>query len=474
MKRRINVWTNIDWLTVIVYVILVFLGWINIYSAVYNEEHQSIFDFSQRYGKQLIWIAAAFVIAILIMIIDSNFYSFFAYFLHFAVFTLLVVVTLFGTEIHGSRAWLEFGNVRFQPAEFAKITTALALARYLSSHDITLTRLKTYLWLALIILLPMAIILLQNDTGSALVFTAYVLVLYRQGLSLGVLLFGVYVIALFILALMLEKLFMIFGTIGLAFIVLWVLNKRFRHVWISAGILLVTGGLFYGVNYVFQLNVPMYYVILGALAFSSIIYIILAYWYKVPRVLLLLLLLFGSIGVTYSVDHVFNNFLEPHQQTRINQLLGLESDPLGAGYNVNQSKIAIGSGRLTGKGFLNGTQTKFDFVPEQSTDFIFCTIGEEWGFIGSFVMISLFIILLLRLLFLAERQRSTFSRIYGYGVISVLFFHFVINIGMTIGLVPVIGIPLPLISYGGSSLWAFTILLFIFIRLDVSRLKVLR
>src|SRR6056297_99489 len=474
MKRRINVWTNIDWLTVVLYVILVFLGWINIYSAVYNEEHQSILDFSQRYGKQLLWISAASLIAILIMIIDSNFYSFFAYFLHFAVLFLLVVVTLFGTEIHGSRAWLEFGNVRFQPAEFAKITTALALARYLSSHDITLNRLKIYLWLAVIILLPMAIILLQNDTGTALVFTAFVLVLYRQGLSLGVLLFGVYVIALFILTLILDKLFVMFGTLGLALIVLWILNKRFKYVWVSAGILLISGGLFYGANYAFHLNVPLYFVILGSLVFSSIFYIILAYWYKVPRVLLLLLLLFGSIGVTYSVDHVFSNFLRPHQQTRINQLLGLESDPLGAGYNVNQSKIAIGSGGLTGKGFLNGTQTKYDFVPEQSTDFIFCTIGEEWGFVGSFVMISLFIILLLRLLFLAERQRSTFSRIYGYGVISVLFFHFVINIGMTIGLVPVIGIPLPFISYGGSSLWAFTILLFIFIRLDASRLEVLR
>jgi len=474
MKRRINVWLNIDWLTVILYVLLVFLGWINIYSAVYNEEHQSILDFSQRYGKQLIWISAAFVIAILILIIDSNFYSFFAYFLHFVVLLLLVVVTLFGTEIHGSRAWLEFGNVRFQPAEFAKITTALALARYLSSHNITLNRMKTYLRLVLIILVPMAIILLQNDTGSALVFTAFILVLYRQGLSLGVLLFGVYVIALFIFALILGKLFVIFATIGLALIVLWILNKRFKYVWVAAGILLISGGLFYGINYVFQLNVSMYYVILGALVFSSIFYIILAYWYKVPRVMLLLVLLFGSIGVAYSVDHVFNNFLESHQQKRINQLLGLESDPLGAGYNINQSKIAIGSGRLTGKGFLNGTQTKFDFVPEQSTDFIFCTIGEEWGFIGSFVLISLFIMLLLRLLFLAERQRSAFSRIYGYGVISVLFFHFVINIGMTIGLVPVIGIPLPFISYGGSSLWAFTILLFVFIRLDVSRLKVLQ
>ncbi len=474
MKRRINVWTNIDWLTVVLYLILVFLGWINIYSAVYNEEHQSIFDFTQRYGKQMIWIVAAFVIAIFIMIIDSNFYSFFAYFLHFVILFLLIFVTLFGTEIHGSRAWLEFGNVRFQPAEFAKITTALALARYLSSQNVSLKSFRTYLWVATIVLLPATIILLQNDAGSALVFFAFVLVLYRQGLSFGVLLFGFYVIALFVLALVLEKLFVIFGTIGLALIVLWILNKRFKYVMVSALILAGSGGLFYGIDHFFHLNVPMYFIILGALVFSSIFYLIMAYWYKIPKVALLLLLLFGSIGLTYSVDHVFNNFLGSHQQKRINQLLGLSSDPLGAGYNVNQSKIAIGSGQLTGKGFLNGTQTKYNFVPEQSTDFIFCTIGEEWGFIGSFVLIGLFIALMLRLLFLAERQRSTFSRIYGYGVLSVLFFHFVINIGMTIGLVPVIGIPLPFISYGGSSLWAFTIMLFIFIRLDVSRLKVLR
>ena len=474
MKRRINVWSNIDWLTVVLYLMLVLIGWINIYSAVYNEEHHSIFDFSQRYGKQMIWIVASFVIAILIMIIDSNFYSFFAYFLYFALIFLLVMVTLVGKEIHGSRAWLEFGPVRFQPAEFAKITTALALGRYLSSHNVKLNTFKAYSRVALIILTPMAIILLQNDTGSALVFAAFVLVLYRQGLSLGVLLLGLYVIALFVSALILEKLFLIFGAIGVTLMVLWVLNKRFRYVLVAAGILLVTGGLFYGINDVFDLDISVYYLILGALVVSSIFYIILSYWYKVPRVMLLLMLVFGSIGVTYSVDHVFNNFLESHQQKRINQLLGLESDPLGAGYNVNQSKIAIGSGRLTGKGFLNGTQTKFDFVPEQSTDFIFCTIGEEWGFVGSFVLIALFIMLMMRLVFLAERQRSAFSRIYGYGVVSVLFFHFVINIGMTIGLVPVIGIPLPFISYGGSSLWAFTILLFIFIRLDVSRLKVLR
>lgn len=474
MKRRINIWSNIDWFTIFLYLLLVIIGWLNIYSAVYNEEHQSIIDLSQRYGKQMLWIFAAFFIAFLVIVMDSNFYSFFSYFLYFVIAFLLIAVTLFGQEIHGTRAWFEIGNVRFQPAEFAKITTSLALARYLSSYNVELNRFKSYLTVALIILLPAALILLQGDTGSALVFAAFLLVLYRQGLSLSVLLLGVYLIVLFILALILEKLTIIFGSIGIAFILLWILSKNFKYVFVSALVLGVAGGLFYGADHYFQLNVPIYFIILGALVFSSLFYFIISYWYKIPRFFLVLLFVFGSIGVTYSVDHVFNNFLQTHQQRRINQLLGLESDPLGAGYNVNQSKIAIGSGGLTGKGFLNGTQTKFDFVPEQSTDFIFCTIGEEWGFVGSFVMIVLFVMLLLRLIFLAERQKSVFSRIYGYGVISVIFFHFLVNIGMTIGLVPVIGIPLPFISYGGSSLWAFTILLFIFLRLDVSRLKELR
>jgi rod shape determining protein RodA len=474
MRRRINVLNNIDWFTVLLYLVLVIIGWLNIYSAVYNEEHQSIFDLSQRYGKQMIWIFAAFFIAFLIMVIDSNFYSFFSYFLHFVILFLLIAVIIFGEEIHGARAWFEIGNVRFQPAEFAKITTSLALARYLSSFNVALNRFKSYFMVALIILMPAGIILLQGDTGSALVFASFIFVLYRQGLSLSVLLLGVYFIALFILALVLKKVTIIFGSIGLALILLWIVSKRFKYVIVSAVVLLFSGGALYGADYFFQLNIPIYYIILGSLVFSTLFYLILSYWYRISRLYMVILFAFGSIGLTYSVDHVFNNFLESHQQKRINQLLGLESDPLGAGYNVNQSKIAIGSGGITGKGFLNGTQTKFDFVPEQSTDFIFCTIGEEWGFIGSFAMISLYVILLLRLLYLAERQKSVFSRIYGYGVISVFFFHFFVNIGMTIGLVPVIGIPLPFISYGGSSLWAFTILLFIFLRLDVSRLKELR
>lgn len=471
MKRRISLWKNIDWFTIFLYLLLVIIGWLNIYSVLYTEEHQSLLDLTQRYGKQMLWIFAALMIAFFVIVTDSNFYSFFSYFLHFLVLFLLIAVILIGEEIHGTRAWFEIGNVRLQPSEFAKVTTSLALARYLSSYNVELNRFKSYLTIALIILIPASLILIQGDTGSALVFGAFILVLYRQGLSLGVLLLGIYVIALFVLALILEKLTIIFGSIVIAIILLWILTKKFKYFLLAVFVLGAAGGIFFGVDYYFQLNVPLYFIILGALVFSSLFYLVISFWYKIPRFFLVLIFVLGSISVTYSVDYVFNNFLRSHQQTRINQLLGLESDPLGAGYNVNQSKIAIGSGGLMGKGFLNGTQTKYDFVPEQSTDFIFCTIGEEWGFVGTFVMIVLFVILLLRLVFLAERQKSVFSRTYGYGVISVIFFHFLVNIGMTIGLVPVIGIPLPFISYGGSSLWAFTILLFIFLRLDVSRLK---
>ncbi len=474
MQRRVNIWSSIDWLTVAIYLVLVFVGWINIYAAVYNEDHHSIFDFSQRYGKQLIWIAAALLIAFTIFVIDINFYSYFAYFVYGLMILLLIAVLIFGKEVHGAKSWFEIGSFRIQPAEFAKVATALVLARYLSSYNVQINTLKSYLRVAAIILIPSLLILLQNDTGSALVYFVFILVLYREGISESILLLGLFVIILFVLALVLEKLIIILLSIAIVFIIFWFLNRRLKNVGIGIGILFLTSVVLYGVNEVLSKGLSYYYIILGALGISGLVYIILAIRYKIKNIALLLIFLIGSVLLTYSVDYVFNNFLEPHQQKRINVVLGLESDPYGVEYNVNQSKIAIGSGGLYGKGFLRGTQTKFDFVPEQSTDFIFCTIGEEWGFIGTFFVVSLFVFFLYRLIGIAERQRSAFSRIYGYGVVSVLFFHIVINIGMTIGLVPVIGIPLPFFSYGGSSLWAFTILLFIFLRLDASRLELLK
>lgn len=450
------------------------MGWVNIYAAVYNEDHQSIFDFSMRYGKQLIWISAAIVIAFIVLIIDINFYTYFAYLIYGVMIFLLIAVLVFGKEVHGAKSWFEFGSFRIQPAEFAKIATALAIARYLSSFNVQINTLKSYVRLAAIILAPSLLIFLQNDTGSAIVYLVFILVLYREGISESILILGLFLVILSVLALVLPKLTIILLSIGVIFLIFQFLNRSFKSTSLAVLILIFTSALVWGINEIISLALSYYFIVLISLGISAIVYMIIAIRNKIKNVLLLLIFLFGSIVYTFSVDYVFNNFLDQYQRNRINVTLGLASDPYGIEYNVNQSKIAIGSGGLTGKGFLRGTQTKFDFVPEQSTDFIFCTIGEEWGFVGTFFVIALFIFFLYRLVGLAERQRSSFSRIYGYGVVSVLFFHFIINIGMTIGLVPVIGIPLPFFSYGGSSLWAFTIMVFIFLRLDASRLELLR
>ena len=416
MTRQRNIYGKVDWLTVWLYIILVLLGWISVYSSVYDESHSSILDISQRYGKQMIWIIAAGVIAFAIMLIDAKVFNAFAYIIYGVSILILLAVLIIGTEISGSKSWFQIGGIAIQPAEFAKFATCLALARYLSSYATDFNVPRTKIVSLFIIFTPAALILLQNDTGSAVVYVALILVLYREGLSGYFLISGVIIVVLFIMTLLINQYIMTIILTVLA-VLLYYYNRLLRKRW----------------------------------------------W-------ILVMIWMASVGVVFTVDYVFDNFLEEHQKTRINVLLGIESDPRGAGYNVNQSKIAIGSGGLIGKGFLQGTQTKYNFVPEQSTDFIFCTVGEEWGFAGSTIVVGLFVFLLYRLVKMAERQRSDFSRIYGYGVVSILFFHFFVNIGMTIGLVPVIGIPLPFFSYGGSSLWAFTILLFIFIKLDANRL----
>ncbi len=424
---------NIDWVTVGLYFLLVLAGWLNIYAAVYNEDFQSIFDTSQRYGKQLLWIGTASLIATVILLIDERFFSTFGYLIYGIIILLLVAVIFTGAVTKGATSWFAIGGFKIQPSEFSKFATNLALAKYLSTLNIKMTDLKTKITAAFIIGLPAVLILLQNDTGSALVYGAFILVLYREGLSGNFLVIGVVTAFLFVMTLIFqaEMYTLPFGiSIGGATMLMLV-------------ILLLLSAVYY---------------------FNR----------KKKRIILFLTVVFITcVGLIKSVDYVFANVLEPHQSKRINVMLGLESDPQGAGYNVNQSLIAIGSGGFSGKGYLQGTQTKYDFVPEQSTDFIFCTIGEEWGFLGSFFVIALFMVLLLRILFLCARQRSAFARIYGYGVAAILFFHFTINIGMTIGLAPVIGIPLPFFSYGGSSLWAFTILLFVFVKMDADRLDVL-
>ncbi len=470
MTKRNNIWVNTDWVIVILYLVLIFMGWLNIYAAVYDVGHQSIFDASQRYGKQLIWIGAALGIALLIMAIETNFYVFLSYILYGIMLGLLLLVLVFGKEVNGARSWFAIGGIRIQPAEFAKFATGLAMARYMSSFGFSMKKIKSLVGLLTIIFLPAALILLENDTGSALVYCSFILVLYREGLS-GIFLFiGTLIILLFILTLVVSGLTLNLLLIGITVFMLLVFNPKISHFFRVVALFASGVMLALLIRTLFPVNIALSETIITGALLGAIASFVYALRKRIRNYTTIMLFFIASVLFTISVNYTFNHILEPHQQVRINELLGIESNPHGAGYHVNQSKIAIGSGGLFGKGYLKGTQTKFNFVPEQSTDFIFCTVGEEWGFFGTVTVILLFLAFLIRLIWLAERQRSLFSRIYGYAVAVILFFHFVVNIGMTIGLMPVIGIPLPFFSYGGSSLWSFTILLFIFIRLDSSRM----
>jgi rod shape determining protein RodA len=471
MPRRNNILANIDWVTVLLYLLMIFLGWFNIYAALYTDEQSSIFDMSQQYGKQLMWIGAAAVLALTIMLLEVNFYVFFSYILFGILMLLLLLVPFIGKEINGARSWFQLGPVGFQPSEFAKFATALALARYMSSYGFKLQKVKSLITIAAIIFGPVVLILLQNDTGSALVYFSFVLVLYREGLSGVVLFFGTLIAILFVLALVLSNLTLTIVLLVMLLIMYLIFISKLKQFINTLIIYIGSVALFMFVGLVLKPELDISYFIMAGSVLASLIVVYKSVKQKIPNYTRIAVIFIASILFTISVDYGFENLLEPHHQVRINELLGIESNPHGAGYHVNQSKIAIGSGGVWGKGYLNGTQTKYDFVPEQSTDFIFCTVGEEWGFAGTFTIIVLFLFLFVRLVWLAERQRSTFSRIYGYSVAVILFFHFMVNIGMTIGLMPVIGIPLPFFSYGGSSLWSFTILLFIFIRLDASRLE---
>ena len=473
--RRNNILLNIDWVIVIIYLVLVFMGWINIYSAVYDDTHQSILDISCQYGKQLIWIGAAVVVIIFILLIDSKFYSTFAHVMYGLGCLLLLSVLLFGKEVNGAKSWFEIGTFRMQPVEFVKITVCLALARLMSSEDFSFKKIKYYFIVGAILAVPMVLILLQNDTGSALVFCTFIFVMFREGMNKVLFISAFALIFLFIMALVvnISLLMLIVGllcVVGLVFVC--GRNKYSRIVLYSAIVLSVVAVLL--CSFLPEFSEKSVLVAMIGYGVLSLLMLIMYFASKQKAMLLAIVLMIGMGGFVYSVDYIFNNVLQAHQQSRIMDLLGKNEDVLGTGYNVHQSKIAIGSGGFWGKGFLHGTQTKYKFVPEQSTDFIFCTIGEEWGLAGITVILILFGALIIRIISRAERQRSTFSRIYGYGVASILFFHVAINIGMTIGLAPVVGIPLPFFSYGGSSLWAFTILLFIFVRLDADRLQVFR
>lgn len=419
MRKQEGIFKNLDWTLVGLYLVMVLMGWLSVYASVYNEEHKDITDFSQKYGKQLVWILSSLFIALLILVVEGNFFAAFSYPIYIISMVMLVLVLFIGKEVSGSKSWIGVGEFGIQPAEFAKFATLMALAKFLGNINIKMDDVKTKVICAAIIVLPMILIFFEHETGVALVYSCFILVMYREGLSGNILLLGVTMAFLFLLALLINVYILIGVLCFLCFLLFMVIRKTVQN-----------------------------------------------------SIVVVVIFILSSVSV-YSVQFAFEK-LEPHQKKRINVFLGKESDKKKAGYNVNQSLIAIGSGGVIGKGYLQGTQTKYDFVPEQSTDFIFCTVGEEFGFVGSAVVVSLFLFLLIRIIQVAERQRSPFSRIYGYGVASVIFFHVLVNIGMTIGLVPVIGIPLPFFSYGGSSLWAFTILLFILIKLDSYRLEILR
>ena len=472
-SRSNNLLANIDWVSILLYLLLVLIGWINIYAAVYDENHSSILDISQKYGKQLIWIGAAFVLAFLVLLTDSKFFTTFSMVIYGIMIFLLIAVLFLGTETKGARSWFEVGDFRIQPAEFAKFATNLAIAYVMSRHNFKVMRFSSLLTIGLILALPAGLIILQNDTGSALVYSSFILVLFREGLHGSILLLCFVAAAIFIMALLYTPFTVLLVIIGGTLIAFYYYRHDIRELF---QIILSIGcgfGLFALIKWMFNLSISDYYMLLIVYVITSITAIYPIYKRKMKNMITLLLISWLCVGAAPSVNYAFNH-LQPHQQDRINELLGIKVDPKGTGYNVTQSKIAIGSGGLLGKGFLQGTQTKLNFVPEQSTDFIFCTVGEEWGFIGSTFVIVLLAVFILRIIKLAERQRSSFSRIYGYGVASILFFHVAVNIGMTIGMAPVIGIPLPFFSYGGSSLWSFTILIFIFLRLDANRLQVFR
>ena len=472
-SRSNNLLANIDWVSILLYLLLVFIGWLNIYAAVYDENHSSIFDISQKYGKQLVWIGAAFVLAFLVLLTDSKFFTTFSMVIYGIMIFLLIAVLFLGTETKGARSWFEIGDFRIQPAEFAKFATNLAIAYVMSRHNFKVMRFSSLLTIGLILALPAGLIILQNDTGSALVYSSFILVLFREGLHGSILLLCFVAAAIFIMALLYSPFTVLLVIIGGTLIAFYYYRHDIRELF---QIILFIGcgfGLFALIKWIFNLSISDYYMLLIVYVITSITAIYPIYKRKMKNMIPLLLISWLCVGAAPSVNYVFDH-LQSHQQDRINELLGIKVDPKGTGYNVTQSKIAIGSGGLLGKGFLQGTQTKLNFVPEQSTDFIFCTVGEEWGFTGSMIVVALLTAFILRIIKLAERQRSSFSRIYGYGVASILFFHVAVNIGMTIGMVPVIGIPLPFFSYGGSSLWSFTILIFIFLRLDANRLQVFR
>lgn len=471
---------SVDWVTIAIYVALVILGWVSVCGASYDYGDMDFFSMETRAGKQFVWICCSLGLGFVLLMLEDKIYDWFAYIFYALMMALLLVTPFLAEDTKGSYSWLKFGPVSLQPAEFAKFITALALAKFMNSYGFTMSKLKWSLPVIGMILLPMGLIVFQRETGSALVYLAFFLMLYREGMPGSILFTGICAVVYFVVGIRFSHDIMpdectpvgefavltLITLLSATLVNSYCQNKEVvRNILYYGGGTIVLALLFslyvipFNTLWVLYLTIAA---LVGYLVYVSFRERMLHYFY-------IALFAIGSVGFFYSVDYVFEEVLEPHQRIRIEVLLGMEEDLAGAGYNVNQSKIAIGSGGLLGKGFLNGTQTKLKYVPEQDTDFIFCTVGEEQGFLGSAIVLLLFMTLILRLIALSERQHSRFGRVYGYSVLSIFFFHLFINVGMVLGLTPVIGIPLPFFSYGGSSLWGFTILLFVFLRIDAGR-----
>lgn len=473
MRSQNNIIKRLDWIAVTLYVILLLFGWLNLYAANWNPENPVFFDTGKEYFKQFIWILLSFGIILFVTVSDSKFFVEISYFFYGFTIILLIGALLFGKEVNGAKAWFEIGALRIQPVEFTKVAISLSIARAMSRFGFNMSKFSHWIKLVGILALPSLFIFLQNDTGSALVYAAFILVFYREGMSPVILVLGFLAIIVAVLALFFS-ITAIFIGLGVALLLYLLIQRAIPLFYLSVIVATLMGiigfvlkqYMGFGFSYLLLVTAIML-VITGLFIYRRIA--------KKEKYLMQGILVFWmACAVTFSAEYFYHHVLNDYQLTRIQVLFGIKDDLQGAGYNVNQSKIAIGSGGLVGKGFLQGTQTKFNFVPEQSTDFIFCTVGEEWGFLGSTLVILVYIGLIIRLITLAERQHSVFSRVYGYCVASIIFFHVAVNIGMTIGLAPVIGIPLPLFSYGGSSLWGFTLLLFIFLKLDTNRTELIR
>ncbi|MBP5716320.1 MAG: rod shape-determining protein RodA [Bacteroidales bacterium] len=472
-----NFFKTFDWFTLLMYLALVVLGWFTINAASYTFDDASIFDFARPSGKQAVWFALAVFLIIFILSIDVKFLKSWTPFLYLGVMALLFVTIFIGTNINGSHSWIKIGTFSIQPAEFGKFSTSLMLAWLFSQYNFNFTHTSDFLKACFVILLPVGLIILQNETGSALVYFSLILLFYRQGMSGVVLWLGLCFVLIFVLGLVYGEnlIFLLIPFMTIAMV--WAFADDKHNALIMFGVVIGLNLIYYAVHRWVDLPGVIgrhftYRLVGGLCCAGTVLYLLWLWLYeRRGRYGLVALFAVAFIGFHLSVDYAFDHILQDHQRGRIEVLLGLKEDLKGAGYNVNQAKIAIGSGGLSGKGYLQGTQTKLAYVPEQETDFIFCTVGEEHGFVGSSLILLLYMVFILRITFLAERQTEVFSRVYAYCVACIFFFHVVINVGMVIGLMPVIGIPLPFFSYGGSGLWSFNILLFILLKLDASRVN---